>query len=263
MKKEYFETNKALWNQKTPAHLTSKMYDMEAFLAGKNSIDSIVMDKMEDVKGKSILHLQCHFGQDSLSLARLGAKVTGVDFSGEAIKTAHQLNEQLGLDATFVECNVYDTEQHVEGKFDIVFASYGFLPWLPDFTEWARIAHSYLKTNGRMYLTEFHPTMNMFDWENPKAAYNYFHSETPFEEIVQGTYADKDADISSKEYFWNYSIHEVMQPLLKLGMQLIDFEEYDYSPYDLFNDTKGEKEGKYRMPIDVQFPYVWSMVWRK
>ena len=261
---QYFDTNKLLWNEKTPVHLQSKMYDMEAFLAGKNSMDSIVTNKLEDVKGKSVLHLQCHFGQDSLSLARMGAKVTGVDFSDVAIQVARQLNDQLGLDATFVECNVFDLEQHLEGEFDIVFASYGFLPWLPDFYKWVAIANHFLKKGGRMYLTEFHPVVNMFDWDNPKPAYDYFHKETPFEEEVIGTYADASADIRSKEFFWNYSIHEVIMPLLKAGLTLVDIEEYDYSPYNIFGENADKGTGQYRLgDFPCSFPHVYSLIFQK
>lgn len=261
---QYFETNKDLWNQKTSIHLGTKMYDMPSFLAGNTSLDSIILNKMGAVAGKRILHLQCHFGQDSLSLARMSAKVTGVDFSEKAIAVARDLNAQLNLDATFIECNIYDLKDHLKGAFDIVFASYGFLPWLPDFDKWVQIANSFLGKGGIMHLTEFHPTLNMFDWEDPKPRYDYFHNEQPFEEIEEGTYADRSADISAKEYFWNYSISEVMMPLLKNGLTLVDIQEYDYSPYNLFGDMSERAKGEYVLgDFPCNFPHVYSMIWRK
>ena len=117
----FLATNQALWDKKTPIHLNTAMYDMESFRAGRCSLIDIEREALGDVRGKSLLHLQCHFGQDSLSWARLGARVTGADFSAEAIKTARRLNDELGLDATFVQSNIYALPEHLEGRFDIVF----------------------------------------------------------------------------------------------------------------------------------------------
>ena len=134
--KKYFEVNKATWNEKVKVHSKSEMYDLEAFKKGKTSLMKYEVDALGDVKGKSLLHLQCHFGQDTLSWSRLGAKCVGVDLSNEGIKLAQQLNEELNLDAEFVCCNVLDTSDYIKDKFDIVFTSYGTIGWLPDLKPW-------------------------------------------------------------------------------------------------------------------------------
>ncbi|MFT4664628.1 MAG: 2-polyprenyl-3-methyl-5-hydroxy-6-metoxy-1,4-benzoquinol methylase [Polaribacter sp.] len=131
--KDYFKDNERLWDQKTPIHLKAEFYDLPGFLNGKTSLRQPELADLPAslVNGKSMLHLQCHFGQDSLSFARMGAKVTGIDLSGNAIAEAKKLNKQLGLDATFVKSNVYDLPENLEGQFDIVFTSYGTITWLP------------------------------------------------------------------------------------------------------------------------------------
>ena len=120
---DYININKETWNKKTAVHIASDFYNNEAFLNGKSSLNSIEIDLLGDVSQKKILHLQCHFGQDTLSLARLGAKVTGIDFSDQAIEKAKEYSKQLDLDATFICCDVYDTPNYLDEKFDIVFTT--------------------------------------------------------------------------------------------------------------------------------------------
>ncbi|MFK7807768.1 MAG: class I SAM-dependent methyltransferase, partial [Saprospiraceae bacterium] len=144
--KDYFDSNEKLWDQKTPIHLKAEFYDMKGFLAGNTSLRKPELDDLPEdfIKGKSMLHLQCHFGQDSLSFARMGAKVTGIDLSGEAINSAKKLNDQLGLDAQFVKSNVYDLKENLgDQQFDIIFTSYGSITWLPDLQKWAALIESY------------------------------------------------------------------------------------------------------------------------
>ena len=149
--KHYFETNKATWNEKVKVHVKSAMYDLEAFKAGKNSLMPYEREALEPVKGKSLLHLQCHFGQDTLSWSRLGAKSVGVDISNEGIDMARQLNTELGLDAQFVCCNVLDTSKHIDEAFDIVFTSYGVIGWLPDLKPWGQMIAERLKSGRSVF----------------------------------------------------------------------------------------------------------------
>src|SRR5688572_26076931 len=118
--KSYFEANRELWNQRTMVHKVSSFYDLPSFLKGTPSLKSIELNELGDLGRKSVLHLQCHFGMDSISLARLGAEVTGIDLSDEAIEEAKKLNERLGLGARFICCNIYDLPQHLDEQFDIV-----------------------------------------------------------------------------------------------------------------------------------------------
>lgn len=216
MKQDYIAINKKLWDERTKHHVTSAFYDRESFLKGKSSLEDIELKLLGDVKGKSILHLQCHFGQDSLSLARMGANVTGVDLSSEAVNIAQQTASQLHLDAEFICCNIYDLPQHLDKQFDIVFTSYGTIGWLPDMKAWADIIARYMNPDGTFVFVEFHPFIWMLDNGFSKIEYAYFNKETIIEN-EEGTYADKDADIHLQSMSWNHSLHEVFKALLMQG----------------------------------------------
>jgi 2-polyprenyl-3-methyl-5-hydroxy-6-metoxy-1,4-benzoquinol methylase len=162
----YFETNRNTWNQKVSVHAKSDFYAMEAFRAGATSLKPYELKAMGNVEGKSLLHLQCHFGQDTLSWSRMGAKCTGVDLSDEGIKLAKSLNEELQLDATFLRCNVLETSRFIKEQFDIVFTSYGVIGWLPDLKPWGRMIYERLRPGGVFYMVEFHPILWMFDYKS-------------------------------------------------------------------------------------------------
>lgn len=243
---EYFKANQAHWNKCVLPHAESDFYDVEGFKKGKTSLNSIELAALGDVKGQSMLHLQCHFGQDSLAWTRMGAKVTGVDFSSTAIELARELNTELALDAEFICTNVYDLKKHLEGQFDIVFTSYGVLGWLPDMDRWAELVAHYLKPGGIFYIVEFHPTYYMIDFDNLQLTYPYFNIEV-FKEEVEGSYADRDADITGVEYFWQHSLSEIITALLKNGLQLEQFDEFAYSPYNCFPNMVETSKGKYEV----------------
>ena len=177
----YIEINKQSWNKKTSTHLTSDFYDVEGFLNGNSSLNEIELELLGDVKGKSILHLQCHFGQDTISLGRLGARTTGIDLSDKAIESAIELAEKAGIEASFICCDIYDLPNHLNEQFDIVYTSYGTLGWLPDIDKWAKIVSRYLKPDGKFVFVEFHPVVWMFDDDFQEINYNYYNSEAIIE----------------------------------------------------------------------------------
>ena len=225
---KYFEVNKATWNEKVKVHAKSDMYDLEAFKKGKSSLMHYELDALGDLKGKSLLHLQCHFGQDTLSWSRLGAKCVGVDLSNEGIKLAQKLNEELNLDAEFVCCNVLDTSKYVKEKFDIVFTSYGAIGWLPDLKPWAQMIVERLKKGGTFYIVEFHPIVWMFDYTEgkPIMKYGYMQDEVIYEEY-EGTYANQSSKMMSKEYGWNHGLGEVITVLTEAGLHIDYLKEHD------------------------------------
>ena len=260
MEKEYFQTNQTLWDHKTPVHAKSEFYQMEAFKKGQSSLRDIELALLPDLRGKKVLHLQCHFGQDTLSMARMGAHVTGVDFSGEAIKLARSLNAELGLEAEFVACNVYDLKDHLDGQFDYIFTSYGTITWLPDLDRWAEVIQHFLKPGGTFLIVEFHPAFYMFDSETHRPSYAYFNPGKPYEETIQGTYADTDSSLKDKEYFWCHALSEIFTALLAKGLQVRKFEEYDYSPYDCFPNLTERKKGEYVYDhFGVRIPHVFAL----
>ena len=257
----FFKTNKATWDKKVSIHAKSEFYDVEGFKKGKSSLNSYELNEMGNVKGKSLLHLQCHFGQDTLSWSRLGAKCTGIDLSSEGIKQAELLNEELGLNATFIESNLYDVPKNVDGKFDIVFTSYGVIGWLPDLKTWGEIIASKLKKGGVFYIVEFHPIAWMFDYLQtpPKLIYPYQNSETIYEEY-KGTYTNADADIVSKEYGWNHGLGDVVSSLTNAGLEIEFLHEFEESPYDCFPEMEKTEDGMYVLKTNKKiFPLLFSI----
>jgi len=241
-----FDTNKETWNKKVAIHAASEFYDVAGFKNGKSSLTSFERNALGDVDGKSLLHLQCHFGLDTLSWSRLGAKCVGVDISNEAINTAINLNEELNLNAKFVCCNVFDTSAVVKEKFDIVFTSFGVIGWLPDLKPWAKMISERLKPNGIFYIAEFHPIAWMFDYtiSPPKMKYGYQQKEAIYEEY-EGTYADATAKMVSKEYGWNHSLAEVITSLCDAGLKIEYLKEHNESPYDIFPDLVRNANGNF------------------
>jgi SAM-dependent methyltransferase len=236
MDSTYIEINKAAWNMRTEQHFNSDFYDVAGFLAGKSSLKSIELNLLGDVSGLKILHLQCHFGQDSLSLARMGAQVTGLDLSDLSIEKARELNIKLGLDVTFVCCDVYDAPQFIEEKFDIVFTSYGTIGWLPDLNRWASVIAHFLKPNGRFVFVEFHPVVWMMDYQFEKIGYSYFNTTAIVEENT-GSYTDAKTEIKFTDVSWNHSLGEVMTALIQHNIEIQSFEEFDFSPWNCFKNT--------------------------
>jgi SAM-dependent methyltransferase len=259
----YFETNRNTWNQKVSVHAKSDFYAMEAFRAGATSLKPYELKAMGNVEGKSLLHLQCHFGQDTLSWSRMGAKCTGVDLSDEGIKLAKSLNEELQLDATFLRCNVLETSRFIKEQFDIVFTSYGVIGWLPDLKPWGRMIYERLRPGGVFYMVEFHPILWMFDYKKqpPRLSYHYHQDEVIYEEY-QGTYADKDAAIKSREYGWNHGLGEVITALTEAGLQIEFLREHDESPYDMLPYLVQSDSGMYRLR-DQLYPLIFEIKARK
>jgi len=257
---DYIAINKQTWNDKTDVHVASEFYDVDGFLNGKSTLNAIELNLLGDVAGKKILHLQCHFGQDTMSFSRMGAQATGVDLSDKAIEKAKEYNDQLGLDTQFICCDIYDLPNHLDEKFDIVFTSYGTIGWLPDMTKWAQLISNFLKPNGKFVFVEFHPVVWMFDDYFKTVFYSYFNTE-PIVETLTGTYADKDAAIETKSVGWNHPTSEVLNALLQSGLELNSFDEYDYSPYNCFNETEEFEKGKFRIKhLQNKIPMVFSLV---
>lgn len=262
---QYFKANKELWNQRTAIHKDSSFYNLAGFKAGENVLTPIELTELTDVKEKTMLHLQCHFGMDSLNWVRLGVDVTGIDLSDEAIKEANQLNDELGMNAKFICSNVYDLKEQLDEKFDIVFTSYGTIGWLPDLDKWADIISHYLKPGGTFYIAEFHPVVWMFDDEFTHIKYYYNNRELIVTEN-QGTYTDKEekSDIRVKEYSWNHGLSEVFTVLIKAGLVIESFNEYMYSPYPCFSNTVEIEKGQWQIKgMEGKIPMVYSILAKK
>jgi SAM-dependent methyltransferase len=253
------DKNRIAWNAKTPFHLKSEFYRQESFLKGQCSLNSIELELMGNLVGKEVLHLQCHFGQDTLSLQRRGALATGVDFSEVAIQIAKETAEQLELPVDFVCSDIYRLPDILQKQYDLVFTSYGVLGWLPDLNRWAEVVHALLKPGGQFLIVEFHPFIWTFDDHFKKIAYDYFNTQ-PYLETYSGTYADRTAPIICETAFWNHSLGEVFESLLSKGMEVKLFREYDYSPYPCFPEVTEFEHGKFRIKgVDHLIPMIYAL----
>jgi SAM-dependent methyltransferase len=248
----YLAANQALWDMWTPYHVTSPFYNVAGFKAGRDSLDPITLAGPGDVRGKSLLHLQCHFGLDTLSWARRGATVTGVDFSEKAITAARALATELHLPATFVHSNLYDLPQHLTGHFDVVFTSYGVLGWLPDLEGWAQVIAHFLTPGGIFSIVEAHPFALLFDERRDDAELrlreSYFHGPEPLREEEQGSYAVPAAPVQSVSYVWLHRLADIMGSLLRAGLRLVSFEEYPFLSWPFFPWMERRADGMWHLP---------------
>lgn len=221
------DANRALWDAWAPVHLASEFYDVEGFLAGGSRLEPLEVEEVGPVEGLDLVHLQCHFGLDTLSWARLGARVTGLDFSSVAIASARDLAERAGLDAHFVEASVYDAREVLDGLFDVVVTGYGALNWLPDVVRWAEVVASLLRPGGFVHLVEFHPILFVFaDGKVPTFERPYFHRREPVVFEESGSYADRDADVRGAQHEWNHPVSDVVTALIDAGLVLEFLHEH-------------------------------------
>ncbi len=242
---KFTKTNLALWEGWTEIHQNSELYNLDGFKAGKNVLKSIELEELTEVAGKTMLHMQCHFGLDTLSWARMGVEVTGVDFSPKAISLARSIGDELNIPGRFLCSELFDLPNILDEKFDIVFTSYGVLTWINDLDKWANLIARYLKPGGIFYIVEFHPFFSMIDDLGENIQYPYFHSPEPMKFKAEGSYADPDHDFKHDSYEWSHSIGEVITALISADLRIDYLHEFPYSP------TKGapclieDKPGRY------------------
>lgn len=241
---DYREMNRKAWDLRTEAHLKGAFYRIEEFLAGAQSLNDIELPFLGDVSGSEILHIQCHFGQDTLSLARMGAKVTGADLSGKAIEAARKFAWQLGLEAEFVHSDILELPEKLDRRFDLVFGSYGVVGWHPDLTPLMQVVSHFLRPGGRFILAEFHPVVWMFNPDFNRIIYPYFNTET-FVEQVGFSYGSEKTFIEAEDVSWNHPLSDVLSAVIGSGMEIRAFREYDYSPYPIFRESIERTPGRY------------------
>ena len=259
MVKNYVKANKKWWDSVTQIHSSSKLYDLSKFKKGTTSLQPLEINEVGDVKGKTLLHLMCHFGMDTLSWARKGAIVTGVDLSSDSIALAKKLSIEIRTPATFICKDIYELPKVLNQKFDIIFMSYGVLLWLSDIEEWAKIINHFLKKGGVLYIVELHPFTNMFDSEF-KLSYQYF-DKGPFTDDSPGTYTDWNADIKGTTHQWGHTLGDVINSLINEGLKIEFLHEFSYTMYDQFPGfMKKNKKGQYVLrDKKIQIPLLFSL----
>ena len=262
---EYFDANRAHWDELTPIHAKSEFYDVEGFRRGKSTLMAIELEELGDVSGKSLLHLQCHFGLDTMSWARCGASATGADFSPEAITLARSLAAELGIEATFVLSNLYDLPDALDKQFDIVFTSYGVLFWLPDVTRWAEIIAHFLKPGGTFYIVDGHPVSHVFDdcagITELRVHYPYF-DDAPhrYEPDDTGSYADEDARLTTHEVGWQHTLGDIVTALVSSGLRLEFLHEFPQATYRILPFAEKHEDGWWRLKgHDGDIPLLFSL----
>lgn len=264
------EQNRARWDEVVDIHVSSDFYRVAEFKAGRSALDPIVLSELGDVSGQKLLHLQCHFGLDTLSLARLGARVTGLDFSPKAIAAARNLAEEAGIDAQFIEGRVEQAPNLAGTDFDIVFTSWGVLVWLPDINLWAQTVAKCLKPGGRFYIAEGHPILWIF--EDQKDAYldnlsvvrSYFLDgpqrwENPFD------YAEPTVSLKHHQSNeWQHGLGEVVTALADAGLRIEFLHEHDRLVWPGVPGMVDNGEGEYRAPEGApRLPFAYSISARK
>ena len=264
-----YQVNRSLWDAWTAVHAEGEFYDLAGFREGGVRLREDEIEAVGDVRGRTLLHLQCHFGIDTLSWARLGATVTGADFSPAAIRLARELASDLGFpEARFIESNVYDLPAALEGTFDVVYTSRGVLGWLPDIAGWAGVVAHFVKPGGIFYISEIHPVVQAFENEGVapgelRLAYPYWEHRDPLVFDVQGSYADPTADVGEqREHGWDHGLGEIVTALIEAGLRLEwlrESPELDWATDFLVETAPGS--GRYRLPPDVggELPLMFSL----
>lgn len=240
---EYLELNRSNWDERVPAHVASADYAVQRFLGDPAFLSDVVrfdQPLLGDVSGLHGVHLQCHIGTDTVSLARLGASMTGLDFSGPAVAEAARLATATGADASFVQADVYDAANVLElGSFDLVYTGVGALTWLPDIRRWGRVVADLLRPGGRLFIRDGHPMLHALSvGDDGRLVLTKPYFETAEARVTDyaGTYVQTDVAIEhTVTHWWNHGLGETVTALLEAGLTLTGLTEHTTVPWRAFS----------------------------
>ena len=268
----YREANRARWDETVAVHAASEFYGVDRFLAGESTLLPLDLEEVGDVSGKSLLHLQCHFGLDTLSWARLGAEVVGVDFAPSAVETGREIAARAGLNAEFVESELYASPEVLAdrlGTFDFVYVNLGALCWLPDVAGWANVCSSFLRDGGTFYVRDVHPMTWCLDDEVADGElvlrHSYFEQQEPVHWAGDDDYADRSAKFTHRDaYEWNHGIGEIVTAVVNSGCNIDFLHEQDWTVYRALPWMVEEERGIFRLPLrdgetDPRLPLMLSL----
>jgi len=257
---DYLTVNRASWDERVPVHVASGFYGVERFVEGEEHLHAFEVDELGDLAGKRVAHLQCHLGTDTLSLARHGAQVTGLDFSAPAIAEARALADRCGLQARFVEANVYDAVEALGERYDLVYTGKGALCWIPDLAAWAGVVAALLNPGGALYLSEFHPFVQMFSYETLEFEFGYFNDHAEVWDDASD-YADPDAQlVHERSVEWPHPVSELICSVIDAGLQVEYFHEWREASFARFACMEEVGPRLYRMPAGApDLPLMYSL----
>lgn len=262
MDDHHHAANRSAWDELAPIHATSAFYDVDGFLGGASALRPFEFEEMGDVAGRSLVHLQCHIGLDTLSWARCGADVVGLDFSRPAIEVARDIAGRSGIDARFEVGDVYDAGSILGRRFDIVYTGIGALCWLDDLPKWAKVVHDLLEPGGHLYLVEIHPFTDVFAKDELRVEHHYFDHGVAFRDETPGTYADPNATTKHNlTYEWTHPIGSVLSSLMNAGLTLESFTEHDFTVFQQFDALEFDPSDRtFRFPPDhARLPLMYSL----
>ena len=254
---EYRRQNLASWDERAPAHRRSPGYAVDRFVADPSYLSDVVrfdLPRLGDISGLRGVHLQCHIGTDTISLARLGAKMTGLDFSGAAIEQAREIAALAGADVDFVRADAYAAVEALGAeRFDLVFTGIGALCWLPDIAPWAQVVHDLLAPGGRLFIREGHPMLWALDERREdgilEVTYPYFEGSPPVMDVSDDSYVPTDQAFAEKvSYSWNHGLGDIVSALLHAGMRITMLQEHRSVPWNALPSLMNvDDEGEYRL----------------
>jgi SAM-dependent methyltransferase len=259
---DWAETNRAMWDERVPIHVGSDFYDVDGFLAGATTLRPFELEELGDVDGRTLVHPQCHFGLDTLSWARRGARVTGLDFSGPAVEAARDVAARAGLEAGFVQADVHDAVQALGGRrFDVVYTGLGAINWLPDIERWAQVMVELLEPGGTFYLAEFHPFSWVFGDDDRTVDASYFSDGPVLFDDPPGSYADLNAPTQhNRSIEWNHGLGETVSALISAGLRIELLHEHDYTLFPRWPDLQVSGRHFYRLPEgEPSLPLMYSL----
>lgn len=261
---ELLAANRRHWDELVGINARSGFYDLEGLKRGRLTLPEFALQELGQVEGKALLHLQCHFGMDTISLARLGATATGVDFSDEAIVFARSLSQELNVPAQFVCSDIHKLSDVLNGKFDVVFTSMGVLCWLPDLARWAEVIAHFLGPGGVFYILETHPFLHIFSYDRNAAELTvsqpYFGSGQPLSCEEQGTYADWDAQLANPlTHEWQHTLSDVVSALVAVGLRIEFLHEFPFCSWQRFPFMVKSAAHRWTLPGDMSLPLTFSL----
>ncbi len=263
---DYLEFNRRRWDESVGIHVNSEtgFYRLAEFRAGEDILGPIESSEIGDVAGKRALHLQCHFGLDTLCLARRGAHATGYDFSSEAIAAARALSDETGIAATFVEGDVYTAPSRIDGAFDMVYVTWGAINWLPDIVRWAEVVAHFLAPGGMLYLLESHPAALALDQDEAGRlvpSFPYFHGSEPIIMEETETYTGDTVKLTNaKSYEWIHPLSAIINGLVGAGLTIDFLNEHSRIAWPMFPCMVEAGRGMYELPPEVpSLPLAFSL----